>query len=178
MASRAAMTATNVTPLSRKHGPSPTIAITTPAREGPTRRAPLTRNEFRAMALGRSSRDLSIWTTNDWRIGMSKALIRPSMMLSRTMCQVCTIPAMVRAARTNAWSIARACVATSSLRRSVWSASTPANGAIRNVGIRLAKPTTPSNKYDPVSRNTSHCSAIPCIHVPISDIPWPKKNSL
>jgi len=35
----------------------------------------------------------------------------------------------------------------------------------------------PSIVAEPVSLQTSHCWAMVCIHVPISEINWPKKNS-
>ena len=66
-----------------KHHPSPTAAMSTPAIDGPSRRAPLTIDELSAMALGRSSRSSTISTTNACRAGMSKALMSPCKTLER-----------------------------------------------------------------------------------------------
>ena len=35
----------------------------------------------------------------------------------------------------------------------------------------------PRSADDPVSRKTSHDSATDCIHVPVSEMSWPKKKS-
>src|SRR6185437_5952509 len=69
------------------------------------------------------------------------------------------------------------CVHISTVRRFSRSTSTPANGARRNVGICPAKLTTPSSSADPVSRYTSHAVAMRVIHVPISEMLCPPKNS-
>src|SRR5437763_3728933 len=53
---RPAITARKLTPLAKKHQPSPISATTRPASAGPITRAPLNMEEFRAMALTRSSR--------------------------------------------------------------------------------------------------------------------------
>ena len=49
------ITAMSLTAFSRKHQPSPMLATRMPAIAGPTMRAPLTREEFRAIAFIRSS---------------------------------------------------------------------------------------------------------------------------
>ena len=61
--------------------------MSTPAIDGPRSRAPLTIEELRAMALGRSARSSTISTTKACRAGMSNALITP--------CRSCR-PAIVR----------------------------------------------------------------------------------
>ncbi len=60
---------------------------------GPSSRAALTIDELSAMALGRSSRSSTIWTTIDCRAGMSKALMRPWKTLSARTCQTWMTPA-------------------------------------------------------------------------------------
>jgi hypothetical protein len=52
----------------------------------------------------------------------------------------------------------------------------PPSGAIRKTGICAQKPTMPSFAAEPVSRYTSHDSAIDCIHVPTSEMICPVKK--
>ena len=89
-------------PFIRKHIPSPTVAISTPAMDGPSRRVPLIRDEFKAMALPRSSLFSTISTTKDWREGISKAFIMPSKKLMAITCQTSTVPFKTMIARINA----------------------------------------------------------------------------
>jgi len=56
------------------------------------------------------------------------------------------------------------------------SAIAPPNAATRKTGIWPEKLTAPSSTAEPVRRYTSHDWAIDCIHVPMSEISWPKKN--
>ena len=67
------MTARKLTPLSRKHHPSPTAAMAKPATAGPTTRAALKIEEFNAMAFIRSSFP-TMSLRNACRMGTSKAL--------------------------------------------------------------------------------------------------------
>ena len=83
MDNRATMTAKKLTPLKRKHIPSPKTEMRIPATEGPTSLAPLKRNEFKAMAFPRSSLLSIISTTKACRLGMSKAFTRPRKMERR-----------------------------------------------------------------------------------------------
>jgi hypothetical protein len=57
------------------------------------------------------------------------------------------------------------------------STMTPARGAITKVGMRVAKPTTPSSMALWLRRQTSQAVAVICIQVPMSDKPCPMKNS-
>ena len=61
----------------KKHHPSLVAAIRIPASDGPIRRAMFTIDELMAMALPRSARSSTICTMNDWRPGISKALMMP-----------------------------------------------------------------------------------------------------
>ena len=182
IASSAAITARKLTALSRKQVPSPTSLITMPATDGPISRAPLNMKEFSAIAFGRSARSSSISTTNDCRVGMSNPITSPSSALRAMMCHtwITGVPSArftsVRIARISAWSAATLCVTTSSARLFTRSASTPANGAAAKVRIWLLKPTTPRSSSDPVSLYTSQPRARFCIHVPISETPWPMKK--
>ncbi len=87
-------------------------------------------------------------------------------------------PESVSAASANDCTMASVCVHTSTCRRSSRSTQTPAKGAKRNVGICPAKLTVPSSSADPVSRYTSHDVAMRVIHVPMSEMVCPPKNSL
>jgi len=69
-------------PSTRKHHASLDAAITMPASEGPMSRATFTMDELIAMALPRSARSSTICTMNDWRPGMSNALMTPCRTLS------------------------------------------------------------------------------------------------
>ena len=83
MATSDPMTAAYDTVSRAKHQPSPTAAMSRPPIAGPIMRLPLTSDELSAMALGRSARSSTIWTTNDWRAGVSNALTTP--------CSACKI---------------------------------------------------------------------------------------
>lgn len=56
------------------------------------------------------------------------------------------------------------------------SAATPANGARKNAGIWLLKPTSPRRNAELVMRYTSQLIAVCCIHVPMSETPCPTKK--
>jgi len=84
---------------------------------------------------------------------------------------------MTRNASTAAWAMARDWVATMIFRFGQRSTSTPATGDMKNAGIWVVNPTTPSKVSELVSRYTSHCIAMVCIHVPMSEMPWPTKKS-
>ena len=49
--------------------------------------------------------------------------------------------------------------------------------ASSSIGTWLANPKTPNTATEPVSLYTSHCCAVVCIHVPISEISCPMMNS-
>jgi len=69
---------------------SATAAMMPPAMIGPISRAVFTRNEFSAMALGRSAGSSSIWTMNDWRVGTSNPRTRPVKTLRARIGQIST----------------------------------------------------------------------------------------
>ena len=164
-------------PSIRKHHPSLVAAISMPASDGPTSRATFTIDELIAMALPRSPRSSTISTMNACRPGMSNALTMPCMTLKHQNHGIVMWPESVSAASASDCTMASVCVHTSTFRRSSRSTQTPANGANRNVGICPAKLTVPSSSADPVSRYTSHAVATRVIHVPISEIVCPPKNS-
>src|SRR6266540_2675418 len=91
MAARPAITARKLTPFSRKHAPTPSAPISTPATAGPTTRAALKSEELSAIAFMRSSFPTSS-TTNDWRVGMSKALTTPRKAASAITQPTVTVP--------------------------------------------------------------------------------------
>ena len=119
---------------------------------GPISRAPLAIEELMAMALLRSFRSSTIWTRNDWRPGMSNALIKPCNAVSAMISQRVMTCASVSAAMASDWTAAAACVHTSSLRRLRRSTHTPANGPSANETICPAKLTMPSSSAECVRR--------------------------
>ncbi len=127
------------------------VATRIPATAGPITREALNIDEFKAMALIKSSRP-TISTKNDCRAGMSNELTIPSSADKTKMCHTCTVPVRVMAASANASSMEAVCVAITTRRRGNRSATMPPNGDIRNTGIWLEKLTKPSSTDDPVSR--------------------------
>jgi hypothetical protein len=77
MAMRAAITARYDSPLARKAGARPRVAMVTPAAAGPRMRPLLNMALLRPMALGTSSGP-TISMTNAWRVGMSTMVTMPS----------------------------------------------------------------------------------------------------
>jgi hypothetical protein len=110
------MTATKLTPLTRKHHPSPSAAIATPAIAGPSNAPPIASVELKATALARFSRP-TISTTKDCRVGPSTALMVPSNVASTRTCAIRTWPLNVSPASANASTIADDCVQTRTVRR-------------------------------------------------------------
>ena len=96
-----------------------------PATAGPTTRAALNIEEFRAMALTRSSLP-TISTMKDWRVGMSKALTTPSREASAITFQTAIVCVQYRIASANACSMESVWVSTTMRRLSLRSATTPA----------------------------------------------------
>ncbi len=135
-----------------KHHPSPNAAINTPPIDGPMMRLPFTIDELSAMAFGKCCRSSTIWTTNDCRAGVSKALITPCATWRIRMCVTVMIPVNARIASADDCSIERTCVTTRMRWRSRRSTRTPAKGARISVGIWPQNPTTPSSSSEPVSR--------------------------
>ena len=118
--------------------------MTGPAIAGPMKRAELNMRELRAMALERSLRSSIISTTKAWRVGMSKATVRPRKIPRATMCQTWRVLVKTRAARTKAWIMARVWVMMRMGRRLTRSEMTPASGVMRREGTAVAKATMPS----------------------------------
>jgi len=102
---------------------------------GPTRRAMFTIEELMAIALARSRLSSTICTMNDWRPGMSNALMMPCMTLRPRTHAMVMWPVSVRAARARDCTIESAWVQRSTWRRSRRSIHTPARGAKRKLGI-------------------------------------------
>ena len=79
-------------PLIRKQIPSFVKAISIPAMDGPSNLAALTMEEFKAIALARYFFFSTISIKNDWRAGVSHALIQPSNKLKRMICHIFMTP--------------------------------------------------------------------------------------
>ena len=100
------MMARKLKPLMRKQMPSPNAATVSPARAGPTRRAPLNMAELRAMALVRSCFRSTMSITKDCRVGMSKALTKPRQNPRTKICQTAMCPVRVSTPSMAAWIMA------------------------------------------------------------------------
>ena len=122
------MMARKLRPLMRKQMPSPNAATVSPARAGPTSRAPLNMAELRAMALVRSSFRSTMSITKACRVGMSKALTKPRQNPRTKICQTAMWPVRVSTPSMAAWIMASRFVRRSSRRRSHRSTKTPARG--------------------------------------------------
>src|SRR3954453_2643258 len=88
----------NENALIRKHGATPSSAITAPAAAGPMMREEWTMTEFSATAFTTRSGP-TISTTKAWRAGLSTALIAPCTQTSARTIQGVTAPDSVRAKR-------------------------------------------------------------------------------
>jgi hypothetical protein len=77
MSTRLITAAPNETPLARKHGAIPTVAISAPAAAGPMTRAMLMVTELRVIALPSWS-SATISAMKLCRVGLSKTLTQPS----------------------------------------------------------------------------------------------------
>ncbi len=119
-----ATTATKLAALARKHHPSPTLAIISPATAGPSVRATLTSTELRLTALRRCS-EPTISSMNDCRAGFSKALLTPSSSASTPICHTWMEWVSVRMPRISAWIPIALWSATIVRRLSTRSAITP-----------------------------------------------------
>src|ERR1019366_3231521 len=117
-------TATKLGALTRKHVPSPTVAISTPATAGPITRATLTITELRLTALRRLSAP-TISSMNDCRAGFSKALLSPSSAARRPISHSWTAPVTVSSPSASACRPMAICRTTISRRLSTRSAITP-----------------------------------------------------
>ena len=72
--------------------------------------------------------------------------------------------------------IAAACVAMTSFRESIRSATTPATRPKIVNGTKRQNASAPIASGEPESSITSHASATFCIHVPASETSWPVKK--
>ena len=160
--------------LARKHVATPSVAITTAARAGPTMRAVWTRTEFSETALSTWSRS-TISLTKLWRVGLSTAVTIPRAKIRAKTTHTWTSPKAVSAQSTSAGTAMSACVTTSSRRFGRRSASRPPQAPATRTGANCRAVETPSATPEPVRRRTSHVSATVCIHVPASEIAWPVK---
>ena len=116
--------ARNETALIRKHGSTPTVAISTPAMAGPTIRAQCTITLFRLTALTtRSGPTISI--TKLCRAGLSSAFTLPRTSTRANTIQGATTPLTVTANSASAGTTMPSWVIISSLRLSKRSASSP-----------------------------------------------------
>src|ERR1035441_5091719 len=140
ISSRPAITARKLTPLTKKHHPSPMPATSRPAMAGPTTRDALNMEELSAMAFIRS-RLPTISTMKDWRAGISKEFAVPSRAERTKMCQMRTDPESVSAASTKASNMEAVCVAMTMWRRLYRSATMPPTADKRKTGICPANPT-------------------------------------
>ena len=176
MAASATSTAAKLAALMANATPEPNAPIVRPATAGPTTRAALNIAELRATALPMSPRP-TISTTKLWRTGMSIALAVPRSSARTMIIQTSTTPVSVSTARIAARTIITACTTKIVWRFGSASASTPPNRPKTMTGTNCAAATTPSQNASLVSSRTSQAWATCCIHVPISEMSWPPKNS-
>ena len=92
-------------PLIKKQIPSFVRAISIPAIDGPSNLAALTIEEFKAIALARYFFFSTISIKNDWRAGVSQALIEPSNKLKSMICQIMITPVKKSNANSSACTI-------------------------------------------------------------------------
>ncbi len=86
-------------------------------------------------------------------------------------------PVTVNTPSTTARAAATDCVQIRSRRLSNRSATTPPSGASSSVGKNWAAMTAPRAEPRPVSSSTSQDNPSSCIHVPLNETSWLKKNS-
>jgi len=150
---RATITAMNEMPLMIKHQAGPNHIYVKPATAGPTAVAELNIVEFNAIALAKSLRS-TISSTNDCRVGPSKALTTPRDEAKRMMCHGRTRCEKVNAAKIKASSIMMLCVTINNVRRATRSAITPPYSVSNHEGIPEAKPTRPKKVGERVKSYT------------------------
>ena len=139
-------------------------------------RAVLKMAEFRATALGTSSRPTSS-TTKAWRAGMSTALRMPLMNASSMICQTAMRLVTTSTNSSRLMPMAMAWVTISVGRRGSRSVMTPPSRPSTITGRNCAAATTPSMNGSWVSWRTSQLWATATIHVPTRLMAWPLKNS-
>ena len=171
------MTATNDSAFNAKHQPVPTTTMVTPAKAGPMMRATWKSALLSPIAFGRSAGPV-ISDTNARRAGLSIDWAMPWRSTIVNTIQSATTPMSVSTASTPAVTPIVIAVSTRIIRLSKRSASTPAHAPSRSVGTNckaIAAPMASPLLCDRCS--TSQPSAIVCIHVPQSEMPWPTKNN-
>ena len=168
------MSAAKLRPFTRKHGASPTAAMSRPASAGPTMRAPFMITLLRVTALV-SRAGPTISNTKVWRVGMSKALTVPTASANPNTAAREAVPVATSRPRPNASAPESAWVMNSSRRLSTRSATTPPRGPTTSMGRNWHAMTRPSQAPLPVSCSTSQPRATVCIQVPLTETSWPAK---
>ena len=149
--------------------------MTSPAIAGPITREPLKRPELSATAFG-SSRGPTIWKVSDCRPGASNARAMPPSAASTYTSGSVAVPVSVTTASAIEIAMALACVAMTSLRDSIRSATTPATRPKTVKGTKRQNASAPIASGEPESWMTSQARAMFCIHVPASDTTCPVKK--
>jgi hypothetical protein len=176
MVMRAAITATYETPLNRKLGASPIVAISTPARAGPTMRVPVMTALFRLTALVRSLGP-TISAKKLCRAGLSMAVTIPANSERAYTIHSSAAPANTSTHSANAWRANAVWVPIRITRLSRRSARRPAHAPSTRMGPKFRASWIPNATLLSVSFSTSQAAATDCIHVPVTDTIWPPKNS-
>ena len=109
------------------------------------------------------------------RAGLSIALTLPIAKTARKTIQGATMPVAVTAKRPIAGIAISACVAISSRRRGMRSASTPPQAPSSSIGRNCRAVVRPTATPLSVSVRISQIAATVCIQVPDSEISWPAK---
>ena len=107
---------------------------------------------------------------------MSNALITAWIAPSTIRCHTVIRSVNAKNASAADCTIAATCVHTITRWRFQRSTSTPASGAITELGACPKNATRPSSTPECVSRYVIHTVANRVSHVPTSDTPWPMKN--
>ncbi len=160
--------------MTAKHGSTPIVAISTPARAGPTIRAECTITLLRLTALTtRSVPTISI--TKLCRVGLSTALTVPRAKTSAKTIHGVTTPAAVTVKSASAGNAIVAWVIISSRRFSKRSASNPPHAPNRRIGRNCRAVVSPTATPLPVRPRINQTSATVCIQLPDRETSWPAK---
>jgi len=127
------MTAANETALTRKAHDRPAVAMSTPARAGPTMRDAFTMMLFRATAFATSSGP-AISMTKLWRDGLSMTVMKPYTRASSQTIQTRTEPFATTIHRARAWTVKAVWAARRTFRLSKRSATRPPIGPRKRTG--------------------------------------------
>ena len=176
MIASAPITARNDAALKKKHGATPTLAISTAPMAGPMMREELMITEFSPTALATSS-----GPTISYRKlcceAMPRAIAVPVRPARTQTIQTVTTSVTARTPSASASAAATDCVPISSLRLSTRSASAPPHAPKTSTGPNWSPTVIPRSTALPVRLSTSQFWAIDCIQVPLMDTTWLKKNS-